>query len=345
VEGLGDFATKDIDVEWLVVDKDNIRGFEKIKNAQYDRLVNQMFTEFDPRIKINKQHNSDSLVYQMNQETQRPLTTQEIHELYDKVFGDGLKKTVYPPHTRQQEIIKERKDHREKNNNSRLLINLENDNQIERTLINLQCHDTGLKILPQLPPKLSKLVCLNNSFTMLPDLPPKLSVLYCSHNSLESLPKLPSSLTMLYCDDNKIQIIPELPSRLNTIELDNNKLIEPFLSYYTTYRRNGDIAQLKESVNNYYADIKRRGRNESMLRQTFGIQENIGRRRGESAPNQPNIAASLPANTLSVVSSFLTGKNGPQYRNSQRNKPTQLEQLKSMIGYRNARKTRKTRKH
>lgn len=125
VEGLGDFATKDIDVEWIVVDKDKIKGYEKIKNAQYDRLVNQMFIEFDPRIKINKQKNADSLVYQVDQETQRPLTVQEIHDLYDKVFGDGIKKTVHPPHTRQQEIFQERKNHREKNSNSRLLINLE----------------------------------------------------------------------------------------------------------------------------------------------------------------------------------------------------------------------------
>lgn len=216
--------------------------------------------------------------------------------------------------------------------------------ELPTTLITLSCHDTGLKILPQLPPKLSKLVCPNNSFTILPDLPPKLNVLYCSDNSLESLPKLPSSLIFLFCSSNQIQIIPELPTKLNSIDMSRNNLIEPFLSYYTTYERNGNIEQLKESVNNYYKDIKQRGRNESTLRQTLGIQENIGRRRGQSAPNQPNIAASLPANTLSVVSSFLTGKNGPQYRNSPRNKPTQLEQLKKAIWYTNSRKTRKTRK-
>lgn len=125
MEGIGEYSVKNVDLEWVIVDVNKIKGYEKIVNAQYDRLVNKMFTEFDPRIKINRQKNADSLVYQVDQERQRPLTTAEIHELYDKVFGNGVKKTVYPPHTRQQEIFQERKDYREKNRNSKLLINLE----------------------------------------------------------------------------------------------------------------------------------------------------------------------------------------------------------------------------
>ena len=123
MEGLGEYATKDIDLEWVIVDVEKITGYEKVSNAQYDRLVNKMFRDFDPRIKQGK--NADSLIYQIDQETQRPLTTAEIHELYDKVFGDGVKKTVYPPHTRQQEIFAERSDFRKQNKDSKLIINLE----------------------------------------------------------------------------------------------------------------------------------------------------------------------------------------------------------------------------
>lgn len=125
MEGLGEFATKDIDLEWVIVDKDKIKGHEKVTNAQYDRKVNAMFTEFDPRIKINKHKNSDSLIYQIDQETQRPLTPKEILDLYDKIFGNGVKKTVYPPHTRQQEMFSEREDFRKQNKDSKLIINLE----------------------------------------------------------------------------------------------------------------------------------------------------------------------------------------------------------------------------
>ena len=123
MEGLGEYAIKDIDLEWVIVDINKIKGHEKVSNSQYDRLVNKQFREFDARIKQGK--NSDSLVYQVDQETQRPLTTAEIHKLYDKVFRNGVKKTVYPPHTRQQEIIKERKQHRQDNKSSLLLINSE----------------------------------------------------------------------------------------------------------------------------------------------------------------------------------------------------------------------------
>lgn len=123
MEGLGEFAIKNIEVEWVIVDINKIKGHEKVSNSQYDRLVNKHFREFDPRIKQGK--NADSLVYQVDQETQRPLTTKEIHELYDNVFGDGVKKTVYPPHTRQQEIFTERAEFRKQNKIKKLIINLE----------------------------------------------------------------------------------------------------------------------------------------------------------------------------------------------------------------------------
>lgn len=123
MEGLGEFAIKNIEVEWVIVDINKIKGHEKVSNSQYDRLVNKQFREFDPRIKQGK--NADSLVYQVDQETQRPLTTTEIHELYDNVFGNGVKKTVYPPHTRQQEIFTERADFRKQNKIKKLIINLE----------------------------------------------------------------------------------------------------------------------------------------------------------------------------------------------------------------------------
>jgi hypothetical protein len=123
MEGLGEFAIKNIELEWVIVDINKIKGHEKVSNSQYDRLVNKQFREFDARIKQGK--NADSLVYQVDQETQRPLTTTEIHELYDNVFGDGVKKTVYPPHTRQQEIFVERANFRKQNKIKKLIINLE----------------------------------------------------------------------------------------------------------------------------------------------------------------------------------------------------------------------------
>jgi hypothetical protein len=123
MEGLGEYAIKDIDLEWVIVDINKIKGHEKVSNSQYDRLVNKQFREFDARIKQGK--NPDSLVYQVDQETQRPLTTAEIHELYDNVFSDGVKKTVCPPHTRQQEIFAERTDFRKQNKIKKLIINLE----------------------------------------------------------------------------------------------------------------------------------------------------------------------------------------------------------------------------
>ena len=83
-----------------------------------------MFREYDSRIKRGK--NKDSLVYQVDQNIQRPLTTEEIHELYDNVFGNGIKKTVYPPHSIQQDIFKERADFRKKNAGAKLIINKEN---------------------------------------------------------------------------------------------------------------------------------------------------------------------------------------------------------------------------
>jgi hypothetical protein len=123
MEGLGEFATKDIDLHWCIVDIDKIKGSEKIKNRQYDEPINKMFREYDPRIKRGK--NKDSLVYQIDQDTQRPLTTEEIHNLYDAVFGNGVKRTVYPPHSRQQEIFAERKKFREDNKDKLLILNFE----------------------------------------------------------------------------------------------------------------------------------------------------------------------------------------------------------------------------
>ena len=78
-----------------------------------------------PRVKINRESNSDSLIYQVDQSTQRPLTPEEIHDYLDKLFGDGKKKTVFPPHTRQQEMIKERADFRVAHKDAKLILNYE----------------------------------------------------------------------------------------------------------------------------------------------------------------------------------------------------------------------------
>ena len=123
-EGLGDRAITPPDLHWVITDIDKIKGHNKIKTCQYDEPINKMFRAHNPRIK--RGINQDTLVYQVNQNTQRPLTSEEILDCYDKEFGNGVKKTVYPPDTIQQEVIKERAEHREQNKNANLLINSEN---------------------------------------------------------------------------------------------------------------------------------------------------------------------------------------------------------------------------
>lgn len=125
MEGLGDYAIKNLEVHWIIIDIDKIPGSEKVTNRQYDRLVNKMICALDPRVKINRESNSDSLIYQVDQSTQRPLTPEEIHDYLDKLFGDGKKKTVFPPHTRQQEMIKERADFRVAHKDAKLILNYE----------------------------------------------------------------------------------------------------------------------------------------------------------------------------------------------------------------------------
>jgi len=223
--------------------------------------------------------------------------------------------------------------------------NLREIPKLPRNLIELKCSNNYLTWLPRLPNTLKRLVCDGNPIEIIPELPNNLEYLNCSSTQVKKLPKLPNTLINILCSHTKLETIPNLPENLTIINFEHNPLSEPYITYYNTYIQTNDINKFIHDVNSYNNEIKRRGRNESTLRQTLGIQENIGRRRGEFAQNQPSITASLPANALSVVSSFLTGKNGPQYRNSSRNKPTQVEQLKRAVGYRKSRKSRKSRKY
>jgi Leucine-rich repeat (LRR) protein len=66
-------------------------------------------------------------------------------------------------------------------------------------VVDINCSNNLLNLLPKLPNSLKEFYCYNNQLTSLPKLPNSLQILHCSNNSLTSLPKLPNSLQKLYC--------------------------------------------------------------------------------------------------------------------------------------------------
>uniref|UniRef100_A0A6C0KRA0 Uncharacterized protein n=1 Tax=viral metagenome TaxID=1070528 RepID=A0A6C0KRA0_9ZZZZ len=75
----------------------------------------------------------------------------------------------------------------------------------------------------QLPENLLDLDCDNNNISVLPELPNSLELLSCNENNIESLPNLPNSLQYLFYDENKITALPnELPNQLSALTCNDN---------------------------------------------------------------------------------------------------------------------------
>ncbi len=112
-------------------------------------------------------------------------------------------------------------------------------------LKNLQCHNSEMTCLPELPPTLEMLFLFQNKMTCLPVLPPSLKMLVCfsnhqmtclselpstldylacSFSPLTRLPDLPSSLISLCCAHNQLTSLPSLPSSLRTLFCPDNQL-------------------------------------------------------------------------------------------------------------------------
>lgn len=106
------------------IDIAKITNAEKVKNKQYDKLVHAMIMDYDPQVKIDPA-NDDALIIKVGPNEYRPLTPEEIFNYLDILFGKGINKKIYPPHTRQLEIINSRRDFVEKNRNSDMILNIE----------------------------------------------------------------------------------------------------------------------------------------------------------------------------------------------------------------------------
>jgi hypothetical protein len=196
-------------------------------------------------------------------------------------------------------------------------------------LIVLECNNNKLTSLPKMPESLDVLICRANKLTELPELPVSLKHLDCGENTLTTLPVLPNGLEELYFDYNRIPRIPRLPASLTHINADFNAFIEPFYLYYTRYRANKNLDDLKKKVNAYY--------------DTLQISRNIGHTEQFLPKLAPTTTVyrlpQLPENTIAAIGSFLSGKPGT------------LTQQKSALnknmkrgGSRKTRKAKKTRR-
>jgi len=85
------------------------------------------------------------------------------------------------------------------------------------------CYDSFKKIKKY--DKVVNIDCSNNQLSVLPKLPNSLQKLYCYYNQLSVLPKLPNSLQTLCCYYNQLNVLPELPNSLKIINCFKNKFI------------------------------------------------------------------------------------------------------------------------
>jgi hypothetical protein len=224
--------------------------------------------------------------------------------------------------------------------------------ELPRLPLNLDklfCQNNNLTSLPELPPKLRTLVCTGNSLRSLPDLNNGLELIDLNVNQLTTLPKLPKTLTHLYCNTNALTTLPELPSSLRIFTCWNNPFIAPFNAFVLDYNMSRNIDKLKEDVNGYYDELKKKGRNLGSMMATLGRSELQGRMGlGNNntlrnvKPNGTRKALNrLPNGPLATIGSFLTGYRGPV--NRQRNAAKRnFSTVNNLYG---GKKRRKTRKH
>jgi hypothetical protein len=200
--------------------------------------------------------------------------------------------------------------------------------ELPRLPLNLDklfCQNNNLTTLPELPPKLTTLVCTGNRLTSLPDLNNGLKLIDLNVNQLTSLPKLPKTLTHLYCNTNALTTLPELPDSLRIFTCWNNPFIAPFNAFVLDYNMSRNINRLKQDVNGYYAELKRKGRNLGSMMETLGRTEVQGRMGLGNNNTLRNVKANgtrktlnkLPNGPLATIGSFLTGLPGSV--NNQRN--------------------------
>jgi hypothetical protein len=224
--------------------------------------------------------------------------------------------------------------------------------ELPRLPLNLDklfCQNNDLTTLPELPPKLTTLVCTGNRLTSLPDLNNGLKLIDLNVNQLTSLPKLPKTLTHLYCNTNALTTLPELPDSLRIFTCWNNPFIAPFNAFVLDYNMSRNINRLKQDVNGYYAELKRKGRNLGSMMATLGRTELQGRMGLGNNNTLRNVKANgtrktlnrIPMNALALTGSFLTGLPGSV--NNQRNAAKRnFSAVNNLYG---GKKRRKTRKH
>lgn len=106
------------------IDISKIKQIKDRKNKQYDKDVHDMIINYDPRVKRDPA-NDDALLIKTDVKEYRPLTPQEIFDYLNELFGRGAQEKKFPPHTRQLEIIKARRDFVKNNLSKDLIVNIE----------------------------------------------------------------------------------------------------------------------------------------------------------------------------------------------------------------------------
>ena len=101
-----------------------------------------------------------------------------------------------------------------------------------QNLQSLNCHNTKITSLPNLPKSLKKIYCALNKFTYLPNLTciENLEELYCYNNNLTSLPNLPQNIKIVRCFNNPICNIVD-GSSLSQIK-QNVEIVNKFRHLY-----------------------------------------------------------------------------------------------------------------
>ena len=104
-------------------------------------------------------------------------------------------------------------------------------NPLPPNIIDLECSNDSLSVLPNLPNSLQTLIFSSNNIHYMPNLPSSLKQLDCESNPLYQLPIiLPKNLIDLYCGGDSLTALPILPDSLKNLScIQNNILCLPKL--------------------------------------------------------------------------------------------------------------------
>jgi len=97
-------------------------------------------------------------------------------------------------------------------------------NALPSNLIHLNCSQSNVTKLDNLPFGLEKLICVNNDIKSLDMLPESLEYLDCDHNQITKLDNLPQNLIELVCSNNLIVELNNLPPKLTKLNCEKNKI-------------------------------------------------------------------------------------------------------------------------